>query len=200
MLSPTFKTRINLSELVTYNFYLGKKGLMDSDLKIANKALEYAFNYCPEKYFDHKKRILLYWIPVKMFLGEIPTTELLQEFGFPEFMSIAEGVRDGNLQLFRQGVSMNREFLMMSGVYLMFEKLIQIVYVSLFKRVVQIFGGYKFRLEAFMYLLQYQGEPIDSIDDVVCILANLIAKKKINGYISLKHNVVVLSKKNPFGR
>ena len=32
-LSVTFKARITLSELVTYNFYLGKKAMFDSDLQ-----------------------------------------------------------------------------------------------------------------------------------------------------------------------
>ncbi|KAE9551227.1 hypothetical protein FO519_005560 [Halicephalobus sp. NKZ332] len=178
-LIPSFRSRINLSELVTYNFYLGKKAMIDADLSIANRALEYAFTYCPEKYFDHKKRILLYWIPVKMFLGEIPTTKLLEEFGFPQFKEIAEGVRDGNIRLFRKAVLANREFLMESGVYLMFEKLIQIAYLSLLKRLVTIHGGNKLKLSLFTHLLKYQGENVDSTEDTVCILSNLIAKKKV---------------------
>lgn len=32
-LSVSFKARIPLSELVTYNFYLGKKAMFDSDLQ-----------------------------------------------------------------------------------------------------------------------------------------------------------------------
>lgn len=86
-----------------------------------------------------------------------------------------------------------------SGVYLIFQKLVQEVYLSLFKRLVEIYGGDKFKLDMFLHLLKFQGELVDSTDDAICIISNLIAKKKIKGYISLKHGILVLSKKNPFG-
>uniref|UniRef100_A0AC34RC63 CSN12-like protein n=1 Tax=Panagrolaimus sp. JU765 TaxID=591449 RepID=A0AC34RC63_9BILA len=199
VMKPSLRHRITLSELVTYNFYLGKKAMIDSNLSLANKSFEYAFTNCPEKYFEHKKQILLYWIPVKMILGEIPTSELLEQYGFSQFKNIVEAVRDGNIRQFRETIQSNKDFLIQSGVYLIFQKLVQEVYLSLFKRLVEIHGGNRFKLDMFLHLLKFQGECVNSTDDAMCILSNLIAKKKIKGYISLKYGIVVLSKKNPFG-
>uniref|UniRef100_A0A914PYU4 CSN12-like protein n=1 Tax=Panagrolaimus davidi TaxID=227884 RepID=A0A914PYU4_9BILA len=197
-LSVSFKARIPLSELVTYNFYLGKKAMFDSDLQTADKSLEYAFKYCPEKYLENKRRILIYWIPVKMFLGEIPLDSVLEDYNLNEFKIIAQGVRDGNIRYLRQGIISNRQFLMKSGVYLMFEKLAQLTYLALFKRLATIIGRPQIKIEMFMHLLKFLGEDIRHIDEVVCVLSNLIAKKKIKGYISKTHNTVVLSKLSPF--
>uniref|UniRef100_A0A7E4ZYF3 CSN12-like protein n=1 Tax=Panagrellus redivivus TaxID=6233 RepID=A0A7E4ZYF3_PANRE len=193
-----FRERLSTSDLVLYSFYLGKKNMFDSDLQMSDKALEYAFKYCPERYFDNKRRILIYWIPVKMFLGEIPLDNLLDDYGLSEFKMIANGVREGNIRQLREGIVRNRQFLMQSGVYLMVEKLAQLTYFALFKRLVGILGTHKIKLEAFQCLLTFLGEDIRHIDEVVCIISNLIAKKKIRGYISKMHNVVVLSKENPF--
>uniref|UniRef100_A0AC34GER8 CSN12-like protein n=1 Tax=Panagrolaimus sp. ES5 TaxID=591445 RepID=A0AC34GER8_9BILA len=197
-LSVSFKARITLSELITYNFYLGKKAMFDSDLRTADKALEYAFKYCPEKYLENKRRILIYWIPVKMFLGEIPLDSVLEDYNLNEFKIITQGVRDGNIRYLRQGIISNRQFLMKSGVYLMFEKLTQLTYLALFKRLATIIGKPHIKIQMFMHLLKFLGEDIRHIDEVVCAVSNLIAKRKIKGYISKTHNTVVLSKTDPF--
>ena len=87
---------------------------------------------------------------------------------------------------------------MQSGVYLMFEKLTQLTYLALFKRLAAIVQTTQIKLEMFMHLLQFLGEDIRHLDEVTCVVSNLIAKKKVKGYISKTYNTVVLSKKDPF--
>lgn len=41
------------------------------------------------------------------------------------------------------------------------------------------------------------GEEVD-IQEIHCILANLIYENKIKGYISMQHQKLVISKANPF--
>ena len=135
---------------------------------LADKALEYAFKYCPEKYLENKRRILIYWIPVKMFLGEIPLDTVLEDYNLNEFKIIAHGVREGNIRYLRQGIVLHRQFLMHSGVYLMFEKLTQLTYLALFKRLAAIIDKHQIKLDMFMHLLIFLGEDIRHIDEVVC--------------------------------
>ena len=49
----------------------------------------------------------------------------------------------------------------------------------------------------FQKVLQWQGVEID-LDEVECIVANLIYRKYLKGYISHSHRVVVVSKQDPF--
>lgn len=53
-------------------------------------------------------------------------------------------------------------------------------------------------LDAFLVALKFmQVEDVD-IDEVQCILANLIYMGHIKGYISHQHQKLVVSKQNPF--
>ena len=55
-----------------------------------------------------------------------------------------------------------------------------------------------FPLQAFRIALHYMGETDMDIDEVHCIIANLIYEGYIKGYISLQHQKLIISKQNPF--
>ena len=92
-LNPCFLTLISLSDLVAYNYFLGKKAIFDGDMQTANKALEHAFLHCPDRFRLNKRNILIYWLPVKMCLGYVPSSSVLKEFDLVEFDPIVEGVK-----------------------------------------------------------------------------------------------------------
>ena len=108
-LNNSFVTLMTLSDLVAYNYFLGKKAIFDGDMEIglcsitlplskyrlilANKSLQHAFEHCPERFWISRRNILIYWLPVKMFLGLIPTPEILDEYDLKEFLPIVEGVK-----------------------------------------------------------------------------------------------------------
>lgn len=83
------------------------------------------------------------------------------------------------------------------GTYLLLEKCKMICYRNLFKRVYRIIGKEQIRLEMIARSFKWLGMPID-LDEVECILANLIFKQYIRGYLSHAKRVLVLSKKDPF--
>jgi hypothetical protein len=93
ILNASFIKLMSLSDLVAYNYFLGKKAIFDGDMQTANKALQHAFEHCPERFWISRRNILIYWLPVKMFLGLIPTPEILDEYDLPEFLPIVEGVK-----------------------------------------------------------------------------------------------------------
>jgi hypothetical protein len=83
------------------------------------------------------------------------------------------------------------------GTYLLLEKCKMICYRNLFKRVYMIIGKEQINLEYIAKSFKWLGMPID-LDEVECILANLIYKQYIRGYLSHAKRVLVLSKKDPF--
>lgn len=92
-LNKCFLPLISLSDLVAYNYYLGKKAIFDGDIKTANKALEHAFEYCPDRFNESKRSILIYWLPVKLQLGCIPAPNVLKKYDLIEFSHIVEGIK-----------------------------------------------------------------------------------------------------------
>ena len=59
------------AQLVTYNFYVGKKHMFDSEYRLAEESLSFAFLKCHKASKRNKKLILIYLIPVKMLLGTL---------------------------------------------------------------------------------------------------------------------------------
>lgn len=80
---------------------------------------------------------------------------------------------------------------------MLLEKCKMICYRNLFKRVYKIIGKEQINLEYIAKSFKWLGVPID-LDEVECILANLIYKQYIRGYLSHTKRVLVLSKKDPF--
>ena len=53
-------------------------------------------------------------------------------------------------------------------------------------------------LQAFMDCLKFLNVHDVDDEELECIVANLIAEKKIKGYLSHQHQKLVISKKDPF--
>ncbi|KAH7700724.1 Proteasome component (PCI) domain containing protein [Aphelenchoides avenae] len=187
----------SMADKVTYNYYLGRKAMFDSDLQRAEECLSHAFRNCPNQYKRNKRLILAYLIPVKMFLGHMPTQELLQKYELLEFCQVVASVKEGNLRKLSDALEEHQHFFIECGIFLMLEKLKIITYRTLFKQVVSILNTHQIKLDAFLVALRFLGTEMDA-DELSCILANLIAQKKIKGYISHQHQTLVVSKADPF--
>lgn len=83
------------------------------------------------------------------------------------------------------------------GTYLLLEKCKTVCYRNLFKRIHIILDKHQISLAYVAKALKWLGMPID-LDEVECILANLIYRGYIRGYLSHSKRVLVLSKKEPF--
>uniref|UniRef100_A0A0M3IR23 CSN12-like protein n=1 Tax=Ascaris lumbricoides TaxID=6252 RepID=A0A0M3IR23_ASCLU len=155
--------KFSMADKVTYNYYLGRKAMFDSDLALSERSLSYAFRNCPLECKNNKRLILMYLIPVKMFLGHMPTTALLEQFQLEQFLLVVESVKDGNLKKLDEAFSQHEHFFVDCGIFLMLEK-------------ANIVASNQIPLESFMHALHWLG--IDDIDEdeLECILANLIAE------------------------
>ena len=74
------KDRYPKSQQVTYKYYVGRKNMFDSDFKAAEEYLSFAFEHCHKSSKVNKRQILTYLIPVKMLLGHMPTSGVLQKY------------------------------------------------------------------------------------------------------------------------
>jgi hypothetical protein len=187
-----------LAEKVTYNYFLGIKSMFDSDFKRAEEMLSFSFSNCYPHSVKNKRLILIFLIPVKMLLGHMPTEGLLSKYDLLQFKDTIKAVKQGNLRGLDTALQANAEFFWKYGIYLILEKLRIIAYRNLFKKVYLITKTHQVPIDSFRVVLEsLQGETI-VLEEVHCILANLIYEGKIKGYISLPHQKLVVSKQNPF--
>jgi len=183
----------SLADKITYNYYLGRKAMFDMNLQQAEKALSFAFENCPKSFTRNKRLILIFLIPVKMFLGHMPSSELLQRYDLEQFVKVSSSVREGNLRDLNETLQEHQQFFIKCGIFLMLEKLKIITYRNLFKKVAAIMDTNMIKLDAFLVVMKQQGCAMD-VDELACIMANLITEKKIKGYISHQKQTVVIAK------
>jgi len=187
------------AQLVTYNFHVGKKHMFDSEYRDAEESLSFAFQRCHKASRRNKKLVLIYLIPVKMLLGQMPKLSLLKKYDLTAFAEVARGVKSGDLRRLDQALVKNEAFFIKCGIYLILEKLKTITMRNLFKKVYLILKVSQLPISAFVTALR-SVLPEDDVDaeECECLLANLIYEGKIKGYISHQHQKLVVSKQNPF--
>mmetsp|Transcript_31789 Transcript_31789/g.71289 ORF Transcript_31789/g.71289 Transcript_31789/m.71289 type:complete len:411 (-) Transcript_31789:24-1256(-) len=201
LLKPVESRRIHetgtTGEMVTYRYYVGRLNMFEDQYDLAEKNFDYALRRCHRDAGANKKRILNYLVPVKLLRGRLPTRKLLEKYGLFEFVPILNGMRSGNLMEFSDGLVKHQDLFIRRGTYLLLEKCKMICYRNLFKRVYKIVGKEQIKLDYIAKSFKWLGMPID-LDEVECILANLIFKQYIRGYLSHAKRVLVLSKRDPF--
>ena len=121
----------------------------------------------------------------------------MNKYGLEEFKPLVEGMRKGDLRTFQDGLIQYQDRFIRQGTYLLLEKCKTVVYRNLFKRVWKIIGSHQIKLEHIAKAFKWLGVPID-LDEMECILANLIFKRYIKGYLSHAMRTLVLSKRDPF--
>ncbi|XP_017557332.1 PCI domain-containing protein 2 [Pygocentrus nattereri] len=196
--SSNLKDDYSMAQRVTYKYYVGRKAMFDSNFKLAEEYLSFSFQHSHRSCQRNKRLILIYLLPVKMLLGHMPTTQLLKKYDLMQFTDVTKAVSEGNLLLLNEALAKHETFFIRCGIFLILEKLKIITYRNLFKKVYLLLKTHQLPLDAFLVALKMmQVEEVD-IDEVQCILANLIYMGHIKGYISHQHQKLVVSKQNPF--
>ena len=94
-------------------------------------------------------------------------------------------------------VQQNRPSFIRLGIYLVIEQLKMVVYRNLFKRIQQITDSTRLSLHMFQSVTTWLGESMD-LDEIECILSNLIFKNIVKGYLSHQKRIMVIGKSDPF--
>lgn len=197
------------SQTVTYKFYLGRLLIMEEKYPEAEACLEYALRHCHKDTQGNRRRILQFLVPVKLLLGKFPHPKLLQKYHFPQFQAIATAIRRGDLKAFNDNLVRHEDFFIRKGIFLILEKLRKFVYRNLIRKVYQ-YGqrdeSHKRKalipLTTIRCAFVVNGVPVaeNDFDEIECILANLVYKGLIKGYISHGNCMIVSKKTNPFPR
>lgn len=190
----------SLSQRVTYQYYVGRKALLDSDYAEAEKHLAFAYANCHPSSARNKKLILVNLIPVRMLLGILPQHEMLTINNLREFRPIVHAIRTGNLGLMEDALAKYEFFFVRTGIYLLVEKLKLIVIRQLFKNVQKMAGNHQLQLQLFLDALHFAGMTDCDMEELECIMAGLISNDMIRGYISHQFKKVVFSRREPFPR
>uniref|UniRef100_A0A6U3NR12 PCI domain-containing protein n=1 Tax=Ditylum brightwellii TaxID=49249 RepID=A0A6U3NR12_9STRA len=187
----------NKGDKVTYRYYVGRLAMFEDQYDVAEEHLDYALKHCYRGARGNKKRILNYLLPVKLLRGRLPTQYLLQKYSLHEFIPLVHGIRTGDLRTFNDGLQKYQDLFIRRGTYLLLEKCKTVCYRNLFKRVSVVTQRAQLPLNQVATSFKWLGMSID-LDEVECILANLIFRGYVRGYISHSKRILVLSKKDPF--
>ena len=177
--------------------------VFDDDFGVAEQHLEYAFRHCKSDSRRNKALILRYLLPVKLLMGKMPTAMLLQKYGLGEYVDVVSAMKSGNVRMLNDALKTHQISFIKQGTFLVLEKLRNIVLRTLFQKVHAFSAeknpakGNQVNLHMFLAALKWCGCDMD-IDEVEMIVANLIFRKFVKGYISHKSRVVVLAKAGAF--
>lgn len=188
---------------VTYMYYTGRLDVFNENFVQADKKLSYALTHCDTSKVQNIRMILKYLIPVKLSLYVLPNEWLLRKYNLLEYKDILHALRKGDIRQLRHALQDHEHQFLRSGVYLVLEKLELQVYQRLIKKIHLIqkqkdsSKAHQIKMNDIVKALKWLEIDMD-LDEVECIMATLIHKSMMRGYLSHKSKVVVLSKQDPF--
>lgn len=192
--------QLPIAHQVTFNFFVGRLALLDGDYQKAEGLLDFCLARCHQAATENRRRILVNLIPAKLLLGKSPSIELLEKYNLESrFSNLVRAVREASLELLHAALEEQEEFYIQNSIFLVLEKLKNVIYRNLFKRVAQaVAPETKLCLSWFQDALRLQGSEDIELDEIECVLANLIHSGMIKGYISHQHRKLVVSKNAAF--
>ncbi|KAL3651674.1 Enhanced ethylene response protein 5 [Castilleja foliolosa] len=188
---------------VTYMYYTGRLEVYNENFPAADHKLSYALTHCDARKDTNIRMILKYLIPVKLSIGILPRTLLLQKYNLNEYSEVVLALTRGDLRLLRHALQEHEDRFLRSGVYLVLEKLELQVYQRLVKKIYIVQKqkdpnkAHQVKLDVIVKALKWLEIDMD-VDEVECIMSILIYKNLVKGYFAHKSKVVVLSKQDAF--
>lgn len=132
-----------------------------------------------------------------MCLGVMPKDQIATVYGLHELVAMGKAAIKGDIKTFEYLLERHQSSFVRIGVYLVLEQVKTIVYRNLFKRMALITDNSRLNLHVVDLVMRWLHETVD-LDEIECILANLVYQNKVKGYISHKMRMLVISKTDPF--
>ncbi|KAI9228304.1 MAG: hypothetical protein DHS80DRAFT_15768 [Piptocephalis tieghemiana] len=190
-----------MSHQVAFRYYVGIVAFREGDGLRAEEELGFSLIHCHKLAKGNMQRILLYLVPLRLLRGKAPARALLTKYpGIQQtYGDILSAVRDGAVGEFDRLLRQRISTLARVGTYLVVEKARFIALRQLFRKV-WIYSGKSSRIpmSQFQTALRVAGLPSPSLEETECILANLIYREYMKGYLSHEWEMVVLKKGEPF--
>ncbi|KAI9719389.1 MAG: COP9 signalosome (CSN) subunit [Candelaria pacifica] len=200
------------SHIVTFKYYVGVILFLEEDYVKAEEHLTEAWRACHADAQKNRELILTYLIPCHLLTTHtLPTTSLLQPYPRLQalFTPLSRCIRRGDLAGFDAAMVAGEDEFVKRRIYLTLERGRDIALRNLFRKVF-LAGGFeeakgtgpamrRTRIPvnefgaAIRVGMREGGERMES-DEVECLLANMIYKNFMKGYIARERGIVVLSK------
>ncbi|VDB95834.1 unnamed protein product [Peniophora sp. CBMAI 1063] len=185
---------------VTYKYYLGMIAFLEERYAEAEKELTQAFDACYSEAHNNLQMILTYLIPLRLFRGHMPSAALLTAYPALEnlYSQFLTAICKGDIESYDKALVRLERPLIDLNLYLMLEKARELCIRGLFRRVwVATSKGSQITVSFFHAALRLAGQDVD-LDEAECLVAIMIARGYIKGYISHAKRTVVLSKVDAF--
>jgi len=188
-----------MAQQVEFKYYEGRLSVYEQEIRKAEECLEFSFAHSHPGSVRNKRIVLQYLIPVKVARGKFPTRALLEKYSQEAYLPILMAIKQGDIGAFQSELERHQDDFIRTGIYIMMESLQLQAYRNLFKKTYQLLGQSQIPLQRFLASLQCVGVTQVDMEELECLLVNLIAKGWMKGYISHEHKMIVLSKKtSPF--
>ncbi|KZT42926.1 hypothetical protein SISSUDRAFT_1069109 [Sistotremastrum suecicum HHB10207 ss-3] len=185
---------------VTYKYYLGMLSFLNEDYEQAEQELTQAFYLCHCQAQSNLERILTYLLPLRLLRGHLPSDEL--SFRFPALKALCDpfinAIRKGDLKQFDDALNetaTQKRLLDLGFAYnrsaLLLLKLLVLRWISGTSK------GTRIPIAMFHASLRVSGQDIP-VEEAECIVANMIFKGFMRGYVSHEKQMVVLAQTNSF--
>ncbi|KAI1875163.1 hypothetical protein JX265_004221 [Neoarthrinium moseri] len=201
------------SQRVTFKYYEGVLAFLEENYVEAEKHLTLAWQMCHRDATRNLELILTYLIPCHLLTTHtLPSAKLLEPFPRLQklFLKLAVAIKEGDLRAFDQALTDGEDEFVKRRIYLTLERGRDIALRNLLRKVF-LAGGFAEAKEGeapvrrtrvpvaeFSAAMKLSGgEELDA-DEVECLLANMIYKNLMKGYIAHERGIVVLSKNGAF--
>ncbi|EAR98153.2 hypothetical protein TTHERM_00343520 (macronuclear) [Tetrahymena thermophila SB210] len=193
-----------ISQRVLFMYYFGRLQIFSQNFKQASTCLQYALDRCPADAFKQRRQILKYLIPVNMYCGKFPTSQLIKKYELFEYSDLAIAILEGNMKKLEEQREKWKKCWIKRSLYLFIGMLETLTIRNLCKRVIQIMeklnDGKTFNIEINKFKLAFEfsaKRPFEE-EEVACLLGNLFYQQQLYGYVhkGAKGTLVVLSPKN----
>ncbi|KAH9965830.1 PCI domain-containing protein [Russula dissimulans] len=187
---------------VTYRYYLGMLSFLNEDYTKSEQELTFAFYNCQLEARNNQERILTYLIPLRILRGHLPSADLLSRFPVLHelYAPFISAIRKGDIQGFDTALDKYERRLVDLNIWLTLEKAREICIRGLFRRVwVVSEKSNRIPVAMFHSSLRISGMDVSS-EEAECLVANMIYKGYMRGYISHEKQMVVLANTNAFAR
>ncbi|KAF2868695.1 hypothetical protein BDV95DRAFT_579069 [Massariosphaeria phaeospora] len=213
---PPF-SRYPLGHQVTYKYYTGVLSFLQEDYPKAEEYLQEAWAKCRQDALRNQERILTYLIPCRLLTRHaVPTATLLSSYPNLKqlFGPLISCIKSGNLAGFDEALLSGEQEFVKRRVFLTLERSRDIALRNLLRKVYLAEGWEDLKegqtetdrirksripISHFATAIRIagNGQAVED-DEVECLLANMIYKQQMKGYIARERGMVVLNKKGAF--
>lgn len=195
------------SHVIQFKYYSGKHLMFQERYKKAKEELDYALKYCHKDSKKKKIKILEILIPTNLLFGIFPNEKLFKKYSISHLQILVEAAKLGYPKLFQEQIDQNQQMYIDKGIFLLFTHVEPLIFRKIIAKTM-VFRTKQFKRKEIK--LKPNIIPINILKQALfvsncpmlyieleCIIANLIWKGAMKGYIA-HEKALVLSKNDPF--